>query len=68
MSYSEQNLLRDVIIFIVNDYGYSQEQIDFEVAISKNYRADCVIYSDEKKKDALIEIILLLLPTYLPLF
>ena len=46
MIYSERRLFHDIIKEIIGNYGYSFKQIDYEVKVAEDYRADCVIYSD----------------------
>ena len=46
---SEQELLKRVVKKLVDDYGYSWNQISFEVQIFDKFTADCIIYADERK-------------------
>ena len=51
---SEQELLQYVLKELVEEYGYSQEQIDVQVKIPGELMADCVVYADERKKQPFI--------------
>lgn len=53
---SERDLLQRVTRKLIDEYGYSSKQMKFEVEISGRLVADCVIYSDERKRTPLIVI------------
>lgn len=56
MVYSGHDLLQRVIRKLVDDYGYSLNQVSSEVQISDRLRADYVIYTDEAKNTPFIVI------------
>lgn len=54
MFHSEYDLLQRVIRKLVDEYGYSLNQVGFEVQVSDRLIADCLIYTDETKSTPFI--------------
>ena len=51
---SENELFQKILEKLVDEYGYSINQVGVEVKISDRLRADCVIYTNERKTTPLI--------------
>lgn len=54
--WSEKQILEELIRILINQYGYSKEQIEKEVCRSENLAVDCVVYEDQERKKPIIVI------------
>lgn len=54
MATTKLGIRKSVMRMLVENYGYSPRQIDFEVQIDKRFKADCVVYTDERKDEPLV--------------